>query len=70
MKKSDMIKELATAIILYDVSINYKKAQELAEETLGVSIKLGMKAPQIESAFKKYGFNVYRENNYWEPEDD
>ena len=30
----------------------------------------GMLPPQVESSYRLYGTNVYRENNYWEPEDE
>lgn len=39
------------------------------EKLLDVIIEAGMLAPRVESAYKKWGFNPYIENNYWEEED-
>jgi len=71
MKRSELISDLATAIIMFDHSINYKVAQELADICLRNSEEAGMLAPMRVPELTPYGEpNGLSIGEYtWEPED-
>jgi hypothetical protein len=68
MKKSEMLEVMRVSKLL-----NFFEKEPLEDEMeviLNAMEKAGMLAPMIMGAYQKYGVNVYRENNYWEDEDE
>lgn len=63
MKKDEFIEK-----VLSDDENTVFVNEDQVKNALGLFEKLGMKPPQIESVYKKYGAAVYIENNYWEDE--
>ena len=59
MKKLEAIRNLASVIILDDVSLNFQEAQDRAEDYIKLLEKMGMKPPGI--AAKK----IKGENYSW-----
>ena len=65
MKKSQMIMELATEIVLYDHQIDYGAAKDLAITVLQKAEELGMLPPTIKIKFGTVDYN----DNAWEKEE-
>lgn len=63
MKKDEFIEK-----VLSDDKNTVFVNEDQVKNALELFERLGMKPPQIESVYKKYGAAVYRENNYWEDE--
>lgn len=63
MKKDEFIEK-----VLSDDKNTVFVNEDQVKNALELFERLGMKPPQIESVYKKYGAAVYIENNYWEDE--
>ena len=64
MKRSEMLDVIKSC--MYHLGPEDPEALKLSEMILTRIEDFGMLPPAIESSYKKYGVNVYRENNYWE----
>lgn len=72
MKRSEMIWDIASEIILADTSINYKLAQEIAENILDMQESVGMLPPCLDEG--DYNHLIDHKGgtycqNIWEAED-
>ena len=69
MQRSKMLKIIENEIS--PCNSTYKKhRQDAAERILSTIEKSGMLPPRIKGAYEVLGFNFYRENNYWESENE
>ena len=69
MKRSEMIWELATELILFDTGINYDKAQEIAEHLLYRAEKAGMLPPTKPHKIP-HAYSRFVKHCKWENEDE
>jgi hypothetical protein len=71
MKRSIVINKLREYLLNNHTNLGTRTGYYIgATEILKLIEELGMLPPRVESAYKKWGFNPYDENNYWEPEDE
>ena len=70
MKRSEMVINIAIELMSRLPEWEKQERLDFASEILQSIEIMDMLPPRIKGSYELYGINVYRENNYWEEEEE